>query len=37
LTLTSNNSPERTEVIYGSENVLDALLQFVFKSKTIDS
>ena len=37
MTLTSNNSPERTEVIYGSENVLDALLQFVFKSKTIDS
>jgi len=37
LTLTSNNSPERTEVLYGSENVLDALLQFVFKSKTIDS
>jgi len=37
LTLNSNNSPERTEVLYGSENVLDALLQFIFKSKTIDS
>ena len=37
MTINSNNSPERTEVLYGSENVLDALLQFIFKSKTINS
>jgi two-component system, OmpR family, sensor histidine kinase VicK len=37
LTFASKNNLERTEVLYGSENVMDALFQFVSKSKTIDS
>jgi hypothetical protein len=37
LSLPTNSQIQRTEVIYGSENVLDRLLQFLSKSKTIDS
>ncbi len=37
LTFISNNNSKRTEVLYGSENVLNTLSQFVSKSKTINS
>jgi len=29
--------PEKTEILYGSENVLSSLLQFLSKAKGIDS
>jgi signal transduction histidine kinase len=35
--LYSYNNSEKTEVLYGSENVLNKLLQFLSKSKTISS
>jgi two-component system, OmpR family, sensor histidine kinase VicK len=37
LTITANNNLERTEVLYGSENVMYTLSQFVSRSKTINS
>jgi two-component system sensor histidine kinase VicK len=35
--LYSYNNSERTEVLYGAENVMNRLLQFLSKSKTINS
>ena len=37
MAITANNNLERTEVLYGSENVMYTLSQFVSKSKTINS
>ena len=37
MTITANNNLERTEVLYGSENVMYTLSQFVSRSKTINS
>jgi two-component system sensor histidine kinase VicK len=33
----SNNTTERTEVIYGLENVMNTILQFLSKANTINS
>ena len=35
--INNNNSSERTEVLYGEENVMNAILQFLSKAYTIDS
>ncbi|MGN6560643.1 MAG: sensor histidine kinase [Candidatus Nitrosocosmicus sp.] len=37
MTIFSKNSLERTEILYGSENVMNTLLQFISNSKIIDS
>jgi two-component system, OmpR family, sensor histidine kinase VicK len=37
LSLPSDIRTQRTDVLYGSENVLNTILQFLSKSKTIDS
>ena len=33
----NNNISEKTEILYGPKNVMDILLQFLFKANTIDS
>jgi hypothetical protein len=33
----NNNSSERTEVLYGEENVMNAILRFLSKAHRIDS
>ncbi|MBA3977175.1 MAG: hypothetical protein H0X50_03130 [Nitrosopumilus sp.] len=37
MSLPFNSQIQRTEVLYGSRNVLDMILQFLSKSKTINS
>ncbi len=37
MSLPSDIQTQRTDVLYGSENVLNMILQLLTKSKTIDS